>query len=200
MEASGIGEADMEVTTQRQDTPFSGEMISSTPSAAEIDGNLYLDFLTRKVMKGWMEREETPGDIPWTPLAKPLPECRVALVTSAGVCLRTDTPFDQEGERRDPWWGDPSYRLIPREARTGDVRLCHLHIDTSFGERDLNTVLPLERLAELEAAGEIGSIAQTHYSFMGYLLKPEEFLRKSVPPMIERMHAEGVDVALLAPV
>lgn len=177
-----------------------GIVVSSPPSAGEIDKNLYLDFLTRKVMKGWMERERTPEDIPWTPLPKPLSECRVALVTSAGVALRADRPFDQEGERRDPWWGDPSYRLIPRGTRTEGVRLCHLHIDTSFGERDLNTVLPLERLAELEAAGEIGSSAQTHYSFMGYLLKPEEFLRKSVPPMVERMHAERVDVALLAPV
>ena len=189
----------MDVMAQRRDPLFAGDVITSPPSVAEIDRNLYLDFLTRKVMKGWMEREVTPRDIPWTPLAKPLSECRVALVTSAGVALKTDPPFDQEGERRNPWWGDPSYRLIPRQTRTEDARLCHLHIDTSFGEQDLNTVLPLERLAELEAAGEIGSIAATHYSFMGYLLRPEEFLRRSVPAMIERMHAEGVDVVLLAP-
>jgi D-proline reductase (dithiol) PrdB len=176
-----------------------GTVISSPPSSEEIDKNLYLDFLTRKVMKGWMEREVTPKDVPWTPLSKPLSGCRVALVTSAGVALKADPPFDQDGERRNPWWGDPSYRLIPRQTRTEDVRLFHLHIDTSFGERDLNTVLPLERLAELEAVGEIGAVAPTHYSFMGYLLKPEEFLRESVPAMIERMHAEGVDVALLAP-
>jgi D-proline reductase (dithiol) PrdB len=60
--------------------------------------------------------------------------------------------------------------------------------------------MPLERMDELAAEGVIGEAAPTHYSFMGYLLRPEEFLRKSVPAMIERMQAEEVDVALLVPV
>ncbi len=174
--------------------------ITAPPDPSEIDRNLYLDFLTRKVMKGWMEHEVAPSDIPWTPLRKPLSQCRVALVSSAGVALRTDRPFDQEGERRNPWWGDPSYRLIPRGTRTEDVHLYHLHIDTSFGEEDLNCVLPLDRLEELAAAGQIESVAPTHYSFMGYLLRPEEFLRTSALEMIERMQSEKVDVALLVPV
>jgi D-proline reductase (dithiol) PrdB len=190
----------MDEVIEKKEGALACAVIDSPPSPTEIERNRYMDFLTRKVMKGWMERETTPTDIPWTSLAKPLSACRVALVTSAGVVLRTEPPFDQEGERRDPWWGDPSYRLIPRGTRTEDVNLCHLHIDTSFGQGDLNTVLPLERLAELEATGEIGSLAPTHYSFMGYLLKPEEFLEKSVPGMINRMRTENVDLALLAPV
>ncbi len=175
------------------------EQVTTPPSPDEIDHNMYLDFLTRKVMRGWMENEVSPADIPWTPLRKPLSECRVALVSSAGVTLRTDQPFDQEGERRNPWWGDPTYRLIPRGTRTEDVRLCHLHIDTSYGESDLDCVLPLDRLEELAADGVVGSSAPSHYSFMGYLLRPEEFLRTSVPRMIEQMRAEEVDVALLVP-
>ncbi len=173
--------------------------ITAPPSPDEIDRNMYLDFLTRKVMRGWMEHEVPPADIPWTPPRKPLSESRVALITSAGVTLRTDRPFDQEGERRNPWWGDPSYRLIPRGTRTEDVRLYHLHIDTSYGESDLNCVMPLDRLEDLAADGIVGSSAPTHYSFMGYLLRPEEFLRTSVPRMIDQMRSEKVDVALLAP-
>jgi D-proline reductase (dithiol) PrdB len=174
--------------------------VTAPPDPAEIDRNLYLDFLSRRVMRGWAEHEVPPATIPWAPLRQPLAASRVALVSSAGVALRSQPPFDQEGERRNPWWGDPSYRLIPRDARTEDARLYHLHIDTSFGERDLNCVLPLERLGELEAAGEVGRSAPTHYSFMGYLLRPDEFLRTSVPAMIARMQAEGVDAALLVPV
>ncbi len=174
-------------------------IITDPPHAEEIDGNLYLDYLSRKVMKGWMKHEVPPNDIPWKPLAKPVTECTIALVGSAGVALKTDRPFDQDGERRNPWWGDPSYRLIPRGTRTEDVRLYHLHIDKSFGEADINCVLPLDRLEELAASGEIGLVATTHYSFMGYLLKPEEFLQTSVPKMIERMRSDGVDVALLVP-
>ena len=163
-----------------------------------IDSYRFLDFASRQVMKAWAAREEA-GVIPFTPLRKPLSECTVALVSTAGVARNDDRPFDQDGERRNPWWGDPSYRLIPRGTRTEDVRLYHLHIDTSFGEADLNCVLPLDRLEELEVAGEIGAVAPTHYSFMGYLLKPEEFLQTSAPKMIERMRSEGVDVALLVP-
>lgn len=173
--------------------------ITQPPDPSEVDRNLYLDFLTRKLMRAWTEREQTPASIPWTPLRKPLAESTVAFVSSAGVARVSDCPFDQEHERRDPWWGDPSYRLIPRATRTYDVRLYHLHIDTSFGERDLNCVLPLDRLADLEATGDIGRSAPTHYSFMGYLLRPQQFLESSLPEMIAHMKSEQVDVVLLAP-
>jgi len=174
--------------------------LSAPPSSGEIDRNLFMDFLRRKVMKGWMEREPHPRDIPWTPLRKPLRECRLALISSAAVAPISDRPFDQEGERRNPWWGDPSYRLIPRGTRSEDVRLYHLHIDPSFGECDINCALPLDRAEELAANGEFGSVAPTHYAFMGYLLRPEEFLHMSVVAMIEHMRAESVDLAMLVPV
>ena len=89
-----------------------------------------IGFANRRIVSAWIEREP-PREIPWTPLAKPLRECRVALVSTAGLALHGDTPFDQEGERRNPWWGDPSYRVLPRDTRTGDVRSYHLHIDAS---------------------------------------------------------------------
>ena len=180
-------------------SPSEMGVLTEPPAPDEIDRNLFLDFLSRKVMKGWMQHEPRPRDIPWTPLGKPFTQCRLALVSSAGAALVGDPPFDQEGERRNPWWGDPSYRLIPRGTRTEDVRLYHLHIDTSFAQRDLNCLLPLDRAEELAASGEIGSVAPTHYSFMGYILQPEEFLHTSVPAMTERMRAEAVDVALLVP-
>ena len=61
-------------------------------------------------------------------------------------------------------------------------------------------MLPLTRLEELAAAGVIGEPAPSHYSFMGYLLRPDEFLRTSVPVIIARMKTEAVDAALLVPV
>jgi D-proline reductase (dithiol) PrdB len=158
-----------------------------------------IGFANRRIVSAWIEREPPP-EIPWAPLAKPLGECRVALVSTAGLALHGDTPFDQEGERRDPWWGDPSYRVLPRGTRTGNVRSYHLHIDASIAERDLECLMPLARLAELESAGVVGAGAPSHYSFMGYILKPKELLERSTPAMIERMKAEGVDVALLVPV
>ena len=60
--------------------------------------------------------------------------------------------------------------------------------------------MPLTRAAELMDEGVIGDLSSTHLTFMGYLLKTEEFLETSVPAMIERMRSEDVDVALLVPV
>ena len=137
--------------------------------------------------------------IPFTPLAKSLRECTVALVSTAGVARNDDRPFDQDGERRDPWWSDPSFRAIPLGTTEKDVRLYHLHIDPRFGEADLDVVLPMRRLAEIAGEGVVGRPAPTHYSVMGYILKPKELVETTAPAIAERMHAEHVDAAALVP-
>ena len=163
-----------------------------------VDSYRFVGGATRRLVKKWIELEPE-REIPWTPLARPLPECTVALVSTGGIALRTDRPFDQEGERRNPWWGDPSYRVLPRTARAADIRVYHLHIDPSFAEEDLDCLLPLGRLDELAAAGEVGRSAPSHYSFMGYLLEPEELLRKSIPGIVDSLGKEEVDVVVMVP-
>jgi D-proline reductase (dithiol) PrdB len=158
-----------------------------------------IGFANRQIVTAWTAREPE-REIPWTPLARSLGDARVALVSSAAVALHDDTPFDQEGERRNPWWGDPTFRVVPRDTRTGDAVSYHMHIDVSVPRRDLDSVMPLARLAELESEGFVGSSAPSHYSFMGYILKPKELLERSVPAMIRRMKAEGVDIVVLVPV
>ena len=164
-----------------------------------MDSYRFLDFAARQVMKAWAARQK-PGVIPFTPLPKPLSDCTVALVTTAGVARNDDRPFDQEGERRNPWWGDPSFRTIPLGTTERDVRIYHLHIDPRFGEADLDVVLPMRRLSELAREGMVGRVASTHYSIMGYILEPTELVEKTAPAIAERMHAEGVDAAALVPV
>ena len=58
----------------------------------------------------------------------------------------------------------------------------------------------MARLAEIESEGFVGSSAPSHYSFMGYILKPKELLERSVPTIIRQMKTEGVDVVVLVPV
>jgi D-proline reductase (dithiol) PrdB len=155
------------------------------------------------MVRTWIKKEAQtshPHEIPWAPLSKPLRESTVALVSSAGLALVTDQPFNQAGERRNPWWGDPSFRILPRRATERDVRLYHLHVDPGLAERDLNTFFPLQRLLELEGSEEIGRSASHHYSFMGYNLEPQALLEVSVPTMIQHMMDDGVDAALLIPV
>jgi hypothetical protein len=45
--------------------------------------------------------KEFQGFIPWTPMAKPLRHTTLSLVTSAGMSLRSDPPFDMEREKKD---------------------------------------------------------------------------------------------------
>jgi D-proline reductase (dithiol) PrdB len=164
-----------------------------------IDSFRYLSPASAKIVKTMIAM--APRDpVPWTPLPRPLGEATVALISTAGLSMLADPPFDAEGERQNPWWGDPSYRVIPRTATESDIAASHLHVDTAYLQQDLDVALPLRRLAEAQAEGRIGRVAPSHYSFMGYLLDPTEFLERSVPAMIERMRAEAVDAAVFVPV
>ena len=165
-----------------------------------IDSYRFLDFATRQIIKAWVNREAQEGrPIPWTPMAKPLPECTVALISTAGVARNDDLPFDQEGERRNPWWGDPTYRTIPQGTTEGQVKLYHMHIDTRFGQEDLDVVLPMRRLSELAKEGVVGRPADTHYSIMGYQLRPQVLETETAPAIAGEMKARGVDAAALVP-
>jgi D-proline reductase (dithiol) PrdB len=163
-----------------------------------IDSYRFLDFASRQVMKAWAAREK-PSAIPFAPLTKPLSECTIALISTAGVARNDDEPFDQARERRDPWWGDPSFRVIPLGTLEQDVRLYHMHIDPRFGEADLDVVLPMRRLAELAHEGVVGQPARNHYSIMGYILEPTVLVEHSAPAIAERMRVDGVDAAGLVP-
>lgn len=163
-----------------------------------IDSFRFTGRITRRMLETWIT-QDAPTFIPWTPLPKPLRECTVALLTSGGIALKSDPPFDQEGERRNPWRGDPSYRIIPREATADDIEVYHLHINPDFARRDLNCLLPIQRLLELQSLGEVGQVAPSHYSIMGYLPRPEEMLQQSVPAILRRLKDERVDILVLIP-
>jgi D-proline reductase (dithiol) PrdB len=166
----------------------------------KIDSYRYLDFATRQIIKAWVNREAQENrSIPWTPMTKPLADCTIALITTAGVARLDDLPFDQEGERRNPWWGDPSYRRIPLGTTEKHVKLYHMHIDTRFGQEDLDVVLPLRRLDELAKEGVIGRPADTHYSIMGYQLRPGVLESETAPAIAREMKSQGVDAAALVP-
>ena len=157
-------------------------------------------FLSR-VLGGAIPDEPSHGPIPWAPLRVPLSEAKVALLSTAGISMRDDRPFDMELERRNPMRGDPSHRRLRADAKSADVVANHLHIDTGYIRRDLDVALPLQRLRELVDAGLVGAMAESHYSTMGYQGNDtSELEAKSAPAIAERMRSEEVDLALLAPV
>ena len=140
--------------------------------------------------------------VPFTPLTKPVRECRFALLTSAGIRLKSDTPFDIERELREPTWGDPGYRVLPKDVTQAEIAADHLHTNNDILLADVNTVFPIHRMQDLAAAGEIGSLAEEHYSFMGYQSDPVNIVPwrdQYGPEVVERMKRDHVDAVLLTP-
>jgi D-proline reductase (dithiol) PrdB len=140
--------------------------------------------------------------VPWAPLRRPVTECRVALATSAGLYLPDQPPFDP-----DIRGGDPSFRVIPLPpagVALGDLGLRHSQRSEAFDpsgiEKDWNLALPLDRLRELEATGEIGSAAPRHLSFMGSITTPGRLRKESTPRAVDVLLEDGVEALLLCPV
>ena len=167
--------------------------------AKQVEPFRYVDPMTRRIIEAWIGREPK-HQLPWAPLAKPLEECTVAIVSSAGLAMADDEPFDQAREREEPWWGDPSYRRIPATATEDDLRCYHLHINPTHVMSDLDCALPMRRLRELADEGVISAVADEHYTMMGYILRPAELLAKTVPALIERLRAAAVDAVALVPI
>ncbi len=135
--------------------------------------------------------------VPWALVRRPLPQCRVAIVSTAGLVPPEAAPFD--GDVRG---GDVSYRIVPRGC---DLRtLIDCHRSASFDHRgiaeDRNLALPLDRLEELEARGRIGEVAPRHLSFMGSITAPGRLVRGSAPEAAAILEEDAVDLALLVPV
>src|SRR5262245_42934785 len=167
----------------------------------EVDPWRFLDPLAAETTAARIARQPPHPPIPWTAVSKPLSESRLALLTTAGISMKGDPPFDLDSERRHPTWGDPTFRSVRSDATAADIEVSHLHINTIFIRRDLNTALPLDRLRELVRDGNVGSSAPTHYSTMGYQGSSTKVLETETAPAIAAsMARESVDLALLAPV
>lgn len=158
-------------------------------------------FLPRSIAAYYQTLVVQKADpIPWRPLAKPLNEACFSLVTTAGIYVKgLEPPFDAGREKREPMWGDPAYRRIPRDVRQDQIGASHLHINHRDLLDDVNTVLPVNRFAELGAEGVIGSLAPTSYSFMGYQPNTTEWRDRYGPEVAGLMKDEAVDAVLLAP-
>ncbi len=140
------------------------------------------------LVKRWAQTRPfvTNADTPWTPFLKELKEARLALVTTAGVHLRSDPPYNMEDRE-----GDPTFRQIPSSTRVDDLMITHNYYDHRDADQDINLVFPLDRLKELESKGMIGGIAPRHLSFMGHILGRLEAARM--------LKEDGVDAVFLTP-
>ena len=131
-------------------------------------------------------------DVPWT-TPKPLHESRVAIVTTAGLRVENNADWNA---------GDQGFTQIPHDAE--NLTLAHYspNFDRVGWVLDKNVVFPIDRLHELAEDGIIGSVANTHISFMG--AQPDHTLETirldSGPAAAKLLKDDEVDLVLLTPV
>lgn len=137
--------------------------------------------------------------IDWTPgvrLAKPLPESKLVLITSAGIHLSGQTPFDlaQRG-------GDFSFRELSGTLDVRQLRIAQRSsdFDQTGARQDANLVFPIDRFRELVEQGKIAGLNHRHFSFMGSISAPGRLMAESVPRVVEMLREDGVDAAFLVP-
>ena len=121
----------------------------------------------------------------------PLAERRVAIISTAGLGRKSEGGFNP---------GDADYRVIPADLPAADLTMSHISVNydrTGFQE-DINIAFPIDRLKDLAAAGEIGSVADYHYSFMG-ATDPAQ-MQSAVESLVAPLLADGVTAAVLIPV
>jgi D-proline reductase (dithiol) PrdB len=127
---------------------------------------------------------------PWVE-GPPLPERRVAVVSSAGLVVRGERVFRGR---------DPDFRAIPATTRPDQLLMSHISInyDRNGFQEDWNVVFPIDRLNEMAAESEIGSVAATHYSFMGATdpMQMQDHARE----VALRLKQDHVDAVILTPV
>lgn len=146
----------------------------------------------------WLKKQHLDdyGPSPWAPLPKPLADCTVALVTTAGVHLKEDPPFNMADQD-----GDPSFRVIPHGTPQSRLVITHDYYDHRDADKDINIVLPLERLEECVRDQAIGAVAPRHYSFMGHIDGPHipVLLAVTAPQVARQLKQIQVDAVVLTP-
>lgn len=135
----------------------------------------------------WVVNTDTA---PWTPLRKPIAQCRVALMSSGGILYRDQPRFHRE---------DATYRLIPKSATQADLDVWHFGYRTEDAASDHNCVFPLARMRELEAEGVIGELSDPAYSFMGGIYSSRKVRDELAPKIVDELKRAHADAFFLVP-
>ena len=122
---------------------------------------------------------------------RPLKQCRVALISSAGLMKRKDDNISG---------GSADYSTIEHTWPDRDLLINHISVNfdrTAFAE-DINSVFPREILGQLAEEGIIEQVSARHYSFMGSTA-PDK-LRPNAEKLAQELIKDGINTVCLLPV
>ena len=137
----------------------------------------------------WVVNSDLP---PWQPLRRPLSTSRLGLVASGGIYIAGQVAFHYKD--------DTSWRVIPTDVKTTDLRATHFAYDLTDARQDPNVVFPIATLRGLVSEGVIGALAANAYAFMGGIYSARRVQQELAPQLLERLLAEHIDAVLFVPV
>jgi hypothetical protein len=141
----------------------------------------------------WAHFEE----IPFTRLSKPLRRCRLTIVTTSDIAVRSESG-GRESVDKDTLVG--RIYSIPFDVAAERLYSRNEHYDqhaTSLD--DVNAYCPVDRVRELAATGRIGGFApRFHAAYTSYSQRIT--MERDAPEVLRRCREDEVDAVLLTPV
>ena len=135
------------------------------------------------------------ADVPFQPLAKPLAQSRVAIITTAAPYQAgkgdqgPGAPYNAAAKFYTVYSGDAS--------KDHDLRISHVAIDRMHTTaEDAGTYFPLPELRRAQARGRIGAVAPRFHG-LPTNRSHRTTLDIDCPEIVERCRADAVDAAIL---
>jgi len=151
----------------------------------------YLPILARRrpaASPRKLKRIEKPA---WQPLAKPLEQMRVSLITSAAI--------SQKNQRSFPLSRDASFRKISSRTPKSRLRIDHRSPFGPVARKDPEVIFPARALKTAADQGVIGSVAPFHFSIYGGIQLYREIEEQLAPALAQQLAEMRTDLAVFVP-
>lgn len=136
-------------------------------------------------------------DVPFTPLAKPLSDCRIGLLGTSEVAVRFDPETEDDPIVEEDFRGVYAIPAdLPTEkfySRTKSFDRFATHLD------DINAYYPIDRMREAVADGRIGSMPDWFYgAYNNY--SQRKVLEEEAPKALKFAQRDELDAMIMVPV
>ncbi len=136
-------------------------------------------------------------DIPFTPLTKSLRECRVGLVTTSDIAVRSATGERERVEAQTQVGGVYSIPFDTPAERLFSRNEFYDRYETNLN--DVNAYCPVTRLREFATEGRIGSLPpRFHGVYTAY--SNRLIMERDAPEVLRRCREDKVDAVILTPI
>jgi len=156
----------------------------------------HLSFNVKNILKFYPWKNCNPQSS--INLNKKLSECRVAIVSSAGLIIKNkQEPFNHKIK-----FGDTSFRVITSNIDSSELE--EYHKSNTFNHSGIRSnpfsVMPIPHLLDLTQEKFIGSVNKRHISLMGSIISPSKLVKKTIPEIVDIFKNDEVDIAIFIPV